>query len=97
MTFINPLAVAAAAQPSAQRAAESEKVRQARREQALAKNVAAEDDRLEHQVESGDAVQPADPNGGRPNRQPRRQRPRPKLQTGLPDDGAEPPHIDVKA
>ena len=96
MTQFNPLAGAVAGHPLAQRTLAAEKVRQARRAQALSKEMAAADDRLEHEVESAEAVHPTDPDGSASDPQPQPKR-RPKRQSSAPDDGAVAPHIDLKA
>ena len=56
MSQINPLAGTILQSITAQRQMGVEKERQVRREQILEKNIAAEDDRFEHQVESSDIV-----------------------------------------
>jgi hypothetical protein len=93
MSSINPFSGYVAQASQIERAQAADKTRQAKREQVLAKNVAAQDDRLEHQVESADAVKPlaADDQHEPPKRQPQQQPPTPD------EDGDEPPHIDVTA
>ena len=54
MTQVNPFVGAILQSTQLQRSQAAEKDRQVRRAQTLAKNVAAEDDKLEHQVESAD-------------------------------------------
>jgi len=91
MTDFNPLSGAVLGSTQAQHQIDIEKQRQLRRTQTLRKNVAANDDQLEHQVESSDQV-PAvqDENKGQPQdrRNDSRRRHPGKDQR---------PHIDVKA
>ncbi|HXE52926.1 MAG TPA: hypothetical protein VN541_07930 [Tepidisphaeraceae bacterium] len=90
MTDFNPLAGAILGSAQAQHLVDVEKQQQVRRAQALRKNVAAQDDQLEHQVESAEEIRPVD-NDEHPDSQQRKQDPRrsPK------DD--ERPRLDVKA
>lgn len=91
MTVFNPLSGSIAASVAAQRVLEVEKDRQLRRAQTLSKNVAAEDDRLEHQVESTEAVTPA-------REEDRESHQRPKKQAhDQGEAGDEGPHLDLKA
>lgn len=92
MTEFNPLAGSILGSAAAQHTVDVEKQRQVRREQALRKNVALQDDQLEHQVESSDQVASVDDEEHQPSQE-RRQNP--KRNRRSTDDG--PPHIDVKA
>jgi len=88
---LNPLSGAILQSITAQRQLGVEKEQQVRREQILEKDIAAEDDRFEHQVESSDTVAPT--NDGEPNQDKHGRR---KQKKGK-DDGQEKPHIDLKA
>jgi hypothetical protein len=78
MTDFNPLAGAILGSTQAQNVLGAEKQRQLRRTQALRKDVAAGEDRYEHQVESAEELHPiddGDPNHSDPHgkrRQPQR-------------------------
>jgi len=90
MTDFNPLSGSILGSAQAQHHVEAEKTRQVRRAQALRKNVALQDDQLEHQVESSEELTPIhDEYEGQGQQEPRQ----PKKQK---DDG-ENPHIDLKA
>ena len=93
MTFFNPLSGSLVPANPVQRAGASDKDRQIARSQALQKNTAAEGERVEHQVESADALHAAgDQSGGNANGgQPQQRRNKP------PRDDDSKPHIDVKA
>ena len=95
MSFLNPLAGTVAGQQLTQAALETEKVRQVRRAQAVSKNIAAASDRLEHEVESFDAVKPVDEDD--PQSDPRQSKKRPKRKDAAPEGKDDPPHIDLKA
>ena len=58
MNGFNPLSGAILGSTVVQQTMQLEKERQVRRSQALSKDVAAEDDRLEHEVESTERVAP---------------------------------------
>jgi hypothetical protein len=91
MTFINPLAPALLPSAQAQQQAAADKARQIGKAQAASRNIAAETDRLEHQVESAEELSPVhdeDQSKRRQDQQPKRDR------DGKADDE---PHIDVKA
>jgi DNA repair ATPase RecN len=92
MTFINPLAPALLPSAQAQQQAAADKARQIRKAQTAARNIAAEADRLEHQVESAEELTPVhdedNPSKREQGRQPKRDG------QGKADDE---PHIDVKA
>ena len=94
MSYFNPLLNSLIAGQALQRAHESEKERQVRRAQAVAKNAAAEGDRFERAVESDDAINPTH-GDDEPHREPpeQRKKKRPPEENG---DG-EPPHLDLKA
>ena len=91
MSQVNPLAGAILQSITSQRQIGVEKEQQVRREQVLERNIAAEDDRFEHQVESSDTVTPT--NDGQSNHD---QHGRKKQKKGK-DDGQEEPHIDLTA
>lgn len=88
MSSLNPLSGIVAAAPAVQAALRADKARDARRAEAERRRVAEEDDRLEHQVESGDAVTPPRPedHDSHQDRQQKSSR-----------DEDDQPHIDVKA
>ena len=91
MTQLNPLTGSVLGGAQAQHQVETEKTRQVRRSQALQKNVALQDDQLEHQVESSEELSPIhDQEQGHEN-----QRRRSHPDKSQRDD--EKPHIDVKA
>ncbi len=93
MTELNPLAGAILQSIQSQRDAGIEKERQIRREQILSKNVAAQDDRFEHQVESADQLPEV-------NDEERQQHEKQKRQShhNLPDENdGDKARIDVKA
>ena len=93
MTSINPFSGYVAQGSQVERLQAADKARQVRREQTLSKNVAAQDDQLEHQVESADAIVSIHDDGQHQNpRQQQRRQDQPE-----PDDGDPPPHIDITA
>jgi len=63
MTYINPLAGALLTGSVAQQQAATDKTRQVRRAQAVARNVAAQSDTLDHEVENAEAVAPVRDDG----------------------------------
>ena len=91
MTFINPLAPALLPSTQAQQQAAADKVRQLRKAQTAARNIAAETDRLEHQVESAEELSPVHDEDQSTRRQDR------APQQDNKDKADEEPHIDVKA
>ena len=98
MSFLNPLAGTVAGQQLTQASLEADKVRQLRRAQTVTKNIAASTDRLEHEVESSDAVKPVDEDGHQ-SEDPQKRRRRPKqagTESGQ-DADDESPHIDLRA
>ena len=92
MSSINPFSGYVAQGSQVERLQAADKARQVRREQTLSKNVAAQDDQLEHQVESADAIVSIhdDQQGQNPQQRQRRNPPKP-------DEGEEPPHLDITA
>lgn len=91
MSELNPIAGAILQSIHSQRESGIEKERQVRRAQVLEKDVAARDDRFEHQVESSDAV----PEVGEEERRRQEQKKRQQHKQG--DEEGEPPHIDLSA
>jgi hypothetical protein len=91
MTQLNPLAGSILGSAQAQHHVDVEKSRQVRRAQVLQKNVALQDDQLEHQVESSEELAPihheAEGQGQQDPRHPSKKQ--------KPED--EKPHIDLKA
>jgi hypothetical protein len=92
VSSINPFSGYVAQGAQVERLQAAEKSRQVRREQTLAKNIAAQDDQLEHQVESTDAITPIHDAPHHQNPQQHQRRTPPK-----PDEGEEPPHLDITA
>ena len=90
MSAVNPLAGAILQSVQTQRQMATEKERQISHEQDLHKNIAAEDDRFEHQVESAEIV--TDPDEG--NQQHDKQNPKRKKSK---QDEDEKPHVDLTA
>jgi hypothetical protein len=91
MTSINPFSGYVAQGSQIERAQSADKTRQARRTQDLSKNIALQDDQLEHQVESADAVSAIHDDQRPPQQQ---QHPQKDPKDQKPD---EPPHLDVTA
>ena len=95
MTYFNPLVAPVAQGTQTQRAAAADKERQIARNQALARNSAAEGDRFEHTVESADALTPVGddaPRGGQPRQQQRKRPDESGADTGGESGDA---HLDV--
>jgi hypothetical protein len=93
MDTINPLAGYLQQSVQVERSASDDKQRQVRRSQVLEKNVATQDDELEHQVESTeDVVQIHDEQKDQP---PSKRRKR-HLPTPTTDENT-PPHLDLTA
>lgn len=89
---IQPLAASLAAMPHVQTTQSAQRAAQIRREQNRVKVSSIDQDTLERQVESTDAVEGVhDKPEEHPSRQPRR----PHQKHG--DDSEEPPHIDLTA
>jgi hypothetical protein len=94
MDIINPLAGYLQGSSQVERTQTDEKQRQVRRSQILEKNVAAQDDELEHQVESTeDVVEIHDEQHEQPpkKRSPRHSAPPPT------DGETDPSHLDLTA
>ena len=91
MTSINPFSGYVAQGSQVERTQAADKTRQVRRTQDLSKNVALQDDQLEHQVESSDAVA-AVHDDQQPNQQQQQPKKDPKDETS-----DEPPHLDITA
>ena len=92
MTDFNPLAGAILGSAQVQQQIDLQKQRQLRRAQALRKNVAAQSDRLDHQVESPEEAAPIYDNS---DEQPHQKSKRDPRHPPAKDDGN--PHIDVRA
>jgi hypothetical protein len=92
MTQINPLTGAIIQSTQVQPRQNADKDRQIRRTQNLGKNTALQGDRLEHEVESSDALHKPD-DGHDSGRQ--RQKQQHQRSESSEDDG--PPHIDLTA
>ncbi len=93
MDTINPLAGYLQQSVQVERSASDQKQREVRRAQVLEKNVATEDDELEHQVESTeDVVEIHDEQHEQPpSKRSKRHPPQPPI------DEDEPPHLDLTA
>lgn len=72
MSQINPFVGVAMGGMAAQQQIRVEKDRQLRKAQTVQKDIAAEDDQLEHQVESSEELRPEEDGGGQGGRQPPR-------------------------
>jgi hypothetical protein len=92
MTQINPLTGAVIQSTQVQPRQSAEKDRQIRRMQNLGKNTSLQGDRLEHEVESADALHR--PDDGQGSHQEQRQQQHPQ---GKPSRDEGPPHIDLTA
>jgi hypothetical protein len=95
MTQINPFTGAIVQGTQVQQRQGAEKERHIRRLQNLGKNAALQGDRLEHQVESADAL-PAINDQGTSNN-PRRRSPQRPATPKKPGPNDEPEHIDLTA
>ncbi|HEY7116731.1 MAG TPA: hypothetical protein VH475_09100 [Tepidisphaeraceae bacterium] len=96
MSAINPFSGYVAQGSQVERTQADDKSRQVKREQALSKSVAAQDDQLEHQVESADAIVSIHDDGGQQQQNPSQQQ---RRQPAQPDEGGdgELPRLDVTA
>ena len=94
MTQINPF-TGTIVNPTVQQQQGVEKKRQIRRMQNLGKNAALQGDRLEHQVESSDALHAINDQGT--SYHPQQRRPGQHPPTAPPEEGEEGPHLDLKA
>jgi hypothetical protein len=88
MTEINPLAGAILGSIQQQRVLGIEKTRQLRRSKVLEKNVAAEDEQLENEVDNSEEIKPVGDEGGQ-----RRQSPN---HENAKQPKEEKPHIDIR-
>lgn len=97
MTQINPFTAAIAGSTQVQQKQSVAKERQLRRVQNLGKNSALQGDELEHQVESADALHPAEDRSDsyQPQRKPQRPKRQPPPKRNDSDDGEK--HIDMTA
>lgn len=91
MSSINPFSGYIAQGSQVERTQAADKTRQVRRTQDLSKNVALQDDQLEHQVESSDAVAAV-----HDDQQPSQQHQQPKKDS-KDEKSDEPPHLDITA
>ena len=96
MTYlpVNPLPGSIAQSTQVQGNLSVEKTRQVRRAQNVSRNVAAEGDRFEHQVENAEATAPIHDDQN-PRQQQRGKRKPASAAPTSPSD--EPPHVDIKA
>ena len=89
MTQFNPFVNSTLQSPVVQRQQAATKASQIRRAQQLARNVAAEDEQLESQVESSEELTPT--------RREQDSDQRPKKDPQQPKGDDEPPHVDLTA
>jgi hypothetical protein len=95
MTNINPFIGSVLQSTHVQRLQAADKDRQIRRQQDLEKNAALESDKLEHQVESAEQLNPIhDDDSTNPRRRPRNSQPH-KQSSDPKDSGGS--HLDVTA
>jgi hypothetical protein len=92
MTQINPFTGSIVQAPQVQRTQAAEKDRQLRKVTDLSKNAALQGDQLQHEVESSEALTPAQDE--QPRKNPRQSRKKPRTSAEQ-DDGES--HIDVTA
>ncbi len=95
MTQINPFTGAIIQSTQVQQRQGADKERHIRRLQNVAKNSALQGDRLEHQVESSDALHGISDQGNSLNKQ--RKSPQHHRQQSKPEEGEEQDHIDLTA
>ncbi len=93
MTYFNPLTGAAIPGGQAQEQLAAAKARQVRRAQTLARNVAAEGDTFEHQVESTEQLLAIHDEQSQEQSHPRHQ----SRNQSRPSDGDSHPRLDLKA
>jgi hypothetical protein len=99
MTYFNPLTGASLQGGQVQEQLTAAKARQVRRAQTLARNVAAEGDTFEHQVESTEELSAIHDEQQSKQQSDPHEHPQGHARDGEPDgapDG-DPPHLDVKA
>ena len=92
MTYINPLAPTLLPSTQAEQQAAADKARQIRKAQTAARNIAAETDRLEHQVESAEELAPVH-DEDQPSKRDQQRQPKRDGRAKADDE----PHIDVTA
>jgi hypothetical protein len=95
MDIINPLANTLLESTQVQRQQSAEKQRQLRRNQSVQKNVAPQDDQLEHQVESSEELPPA--HDEQPEHEQQKQRKRRGNATDADSDEDDRPRLDLTA
>jgi hypothetical protein len=93
MDFINPLAGSLLQSTAVQRQQSADKQRQVRRAQAIERDVAAQDDQLEHQVESSEELPPV--NDEHPEHE--QQKNKKRGMHNKPDEDDNQPHLDLTA
>jgi hypothetical protein len=93
MTYFNPLTGAPLQAGQVQERLAADKARQVRRAQTVARNVAAEGDTFEHQVESTEELSAIREQQSKEQPNPRKH-PQGQSEAG---EGDDPPHLDVKA
>jgi hypothetical protein len=92
MSSINPFSGYLAQGSQVERTQAAEKTRQIRRTQELSRNIARQDDSLEHQVESTDSV-----TGTGGEQKPKQEQRRKKQGKDKPATDQDPPHVDLTA
>lgn len=94
MDILNPIAASLLQSSQVQRQQSAGKQRQLRRVQAIQKNVAAQDEQSEHQVESAEELPPVHDKQGDPQQQKKRRR-APRGQNDLSSE--DQPRLDLTA
>ena len=95
MTYVNPLTGATLQSGQVQEQLSAAKARQVRRAQTVARNVAAEGDTFEHQVESTEELSAIHDEQQSKQQSDAHQHPQGRRKDGAPDGGDH--HLDVKA
>lgn len=95
MDIINPLAGSYAQSTQVQRQQSADKQRQVRRTQVVQKNVALQDDQLEHQVESSEELPPL--HDEQPEHEQQKRRKRGGADTNADENEDDHPHLDLTA
>jgi len=97
MSQINPFTGSILQAPQVQRQQATDKDRHLRRASDLSKNAALQDDQLEHQVESSDAVTPVHEDDQKNSPQKRKPAKDPNPQSNEDDADEPPPRLDLTA
>jgi hypothetical protein len=97
MSQMNPVTGSILQTPVVQKQQTGEKVRQARFQQELQKNIAARDDEADLQVQNAEELVEADGDHPNPRNPKKNQLRKPKAKPDDPDEDDENPHIDMTA